>query len=164
MSADPEALPSPIPLTEVVYYWRRDDLIKIGTTRNLTSRMRRLRPGDLLAVEPGGYSIERGRHTLFADYHQATPDGVEWFRPGPLLVWHIEAMANLYPVSLIDDLPHMRVPAAQRAPGRPIPAAEIDALRRLQTWVELLPEIVKAHAEPPAEDRRRHGAEGEQQP
>lgn len=50
-----------------VYYVRSGEWIKIGFTTRLRSRMSELRarPGDLLAVEPGGPELERERHRQF---------------------------------------------------------------------------------------------------
>jgi hypothetical protein len=130
------------PLTDCVYYWRRDSLIKIGHSRNLPRRLKALTPGELLAVEPGAYQIEQGRHFQFADYRATTALGTEWFRPGPLLVWHIEAMAKLYPVALLEDLAQLHVPMTTRAKGSVPTLAETAAQRRLAIWAELLPQIV----------------------
>lgn len=74
----PDALP-------VVYYLRFGDRIKIGTTSDLRSRLAALPPGDLLAIEPGTYDLERQRHTQFALHHLAG----EWFQDGAALQDHI---------------------------------------------------------------------------
>lgn len=131
------------PLTDCVYYWLRGDLIKIGQTRNLPPRLKALRPGELLAVEPGTRDIEQGRHRQFADSHEPCEWGTEWFRPSPLLVWHIEAMAKLYPISLLEELPQLRVPMKQRRPRtlKDFPE-EMEARRRMAKWVEMLPQII----------------------
>jgi hypothetical protein len=49
-------------VTDVVYYIRRDGFIKIGVTGNFIQRMHKLRPDEVLAVEPGGRSLETARH------------------------------------------------------------------------------------------------------
>lgn len=49
----------------VVYYIRRGRLIKIGTTRSFSARMSSLKPDEILAVEPGSYSLENQRHQQF---------------------------------------------------------------------------------------------------
>lgn len=61
-------------MSDVVYYIRRDGLIKIGWTGNLKSRMRKLRPDELLAVEPGCLHLETGRHHQFGA-HRLPNDG-----------------------------------------------------------------------------------------
>lgn len=70
-----------------VYYVRRGDRIKIGTTINLILRMRELRPDELLAVEPGGRALEQRRHREFAAM-RVTPRG-EWFHDTHVLRAHI---------------------------------------------------------------------------
>lgn len=49
-------------MTEVVYYLRKGDRIKIGWSGNLKARMRALRPDELLAIEPGCLHQETARH------------------------------------------------------------------------------------------------------
>lgn len=66
----------------VVYYIRFSGSIKIGTTTNLPQRMQTLPMEELLAVEPGGYNIERKRH---AEFRSARVQR-EWFRPTPPLL------------------------------------------------------------------------------
>lgn len=73
-----------------VYYIRRADRIKIGTTINLALRMTELRPDEILAVEPGSYALEQQRHTEFAAI-RVTPRG-EWFYDDPVLRSHIAAV------------------------------------------------------------------------
>lgn len=87
----------PVPRTNFVYYLRRDGLIKIGWTGDLKTRMRALRPDELLAVEPGCIHIETGRHHQFAAIRVREVEGVEWFAPEPELLGHIAQMASLYP-------------------------------------------------------------------
>ena len=64
----------------VVYYVELTrNRIKIGTTRNLASRMRAMRChlDDLLAVEPGDYDVEGERHDYFADSRLGTSEEFE---------------------------------------------------------------------------------------
>lgn len=75
----------------VVYYARCDQRIKIGTTRNVDNRMRSLKADELLAVESGGYDLERRRHRQF-DHLRITP-GQEYFEPGDDLLEHIRQLA-----------------------------------------------------------------------
>lgn len=92
-------------MTDVVYYLRRGDLIKIGWSGNLKARMRTLRPDELLAVEPGCMHIETGRHHQFATHRLPnTGDGDEWFSPAPELLGHIELIARMYPTPDLADL------------------------------------------------------------
>lgn len=69
----------------VVYYARRGRLIKIGTTRNLASRMSEVGAAGALAIEPGGLDRERQRHRQFKALH----DHLEWFTLGEALGAHI---------------------------------------------------------------------------
>ncbi|UIU47080.1 GIY-YIG nuclease family protein [Microcystis phage MinS1] len=66
-----QPVPTPDDPDAVVYYIhiRGSNRIKIGTTTNLQQRLVSLRAdrGDLIAVEPGGYLVERQRHHQFAD-------------------------------------------------------------------------------------------------
>lgn len=50
----------------VVYYARRGEYVKIGTTTKLRNRMRDLMPDEVLAVEPGSYKLEGELHKRFA--------------------------------------------------------------------------------------------------
>jgi hypothetical protein len=114
-------------MTDVVYYLRRNGLIKIGWSGDLTRRMRDLQPDELLAVEPGCLHIETGRHHQFAEHRLPNDgNGDEWFSPEPELLDHIEQMASLYPTPDLRDL----VPAkprrrrARRPPGEPLTEEE----------------------------------------
>lgn len=71
----------------VVYYIRRDEFVKIGTTIRLRDRMRALAPDEILAVEPGSYQLERLLHRRFA--HLRAPFMREYFRRAPELDTHI---------------------------------------------------------------------------
>ena len=75
---------------DVVYFVRREGLIKIGTTGNLTQRLNRLSRGgsmpdgmtvgrvELLAVAKGGRRQEQEWHRKFA---ATRIPRTEWFRP-----------------------------------------------------------------------------------
>lgn len=92
--------PEPVKPLQVVYYLERIDRpmqIKIGTTKDLRTRIRELgargRTVTLLATEPGGVVIERRRHEQFADLRL---DG-EWFSArSPLVEWveHLKVLAK----------------------------------------------------------------------
>lgn len=74
----------------VVYYIRRGEFVKIGTTTRYRSRMQALRPDEVLAVEPGSYSVEDQRHRQFAS-SQFHP-GSEYFRIHDDLISHVVAL------------------------------------------------------------------------
>ncbi|HEX3962164.1 MAG TPA: NUMOD3 domain-containing DNA-binding protein [Trebonia sp.] len=89
----------------IVYYGRRDGLIKIGTTTNARTRLSAQGIEELLAVEPGSYDLETQRHEQFAEHRlsrrRGTGNGrgsgpVEWFRPGADLLAHIEVLRAVY--------------------------------------------------------------------
>jgi hypothetical protein len=86
-----------------VYYvtWPDADSIKIGTSqalrRRLTALARSMGKPRLLVVEPGGHSLERSRHRMFASLRK---EGTELFRSAPVLLDHIE--------NLRANIPHWR--------------------------------------------------------
>lgn len=71
----------------IVYYVRRGDLIKIGTTTDPSTRFRELMPDEILAFEPGGIHEETLRHRQFHHIRQGAR--AEYFRITPELVRHI---------------------------------------------------------------------------
>lgn len=75
------------PQGPVVYYIRRGNLIKIGTTKRLRDRMNVLMPDEVLAVEPGDECMERERHKQFAALRIDARG--EYFFPGLALQEHI---------------------------------------------------------------------------
>lgn len=72
----------------IVYYIRRGQFIKIGTTTRPDQRFRELLPDEILAWEPGGRAEEQARHRQFAHLRQ----GGEYFRPGKDLKAHCGAV------------------------------------------------------------------------
>jgi hypothetical protein len=74
----------------IVYYIRRGDLIKIGTTVDPFRRFSGLRPDEILAFEPGGPELEASRHRQFSAC-RVTKRG-EYFRPSAALKGHIESL------------------------------------------------------------------------
>ena len=83
----------------LVYYARRGDLIKIGTSIKLRQRMVTLKIDELLAVEPGSYNLEAQRHEQFADdqviiKRRGKPN--EWYRPGKALVELTQALRAIH--------------------------------------------------------------------
>ena len=110
----------------VVYYLRRNDLIKIGWSGNLKARMRALRPDELLAAEPGCIHIETGRHHQFAEHRLPNNgDGDEWFQSAPELLTHIELIARVYPTP---DLAELVPPPRPEALSGPEEAAIIQKM------------------------------------
>jgi Helix-turn-helix domain len=77
----------------VVYYVRFADRIKIGTSTNLSSRLRGVPHDELLATEPGDWLVEHMRHEQFARYRITG----EWFRRGQALLDHIAKLARETP-------------------------------------------------------------------
>ena len=81
----------------VVYYLGDPDtqLVKIGTTKKLRTRVRKIRDRGrprvlLLATEPGWYALERLRHKEYARWNVDLGTGErEWFTKAPLLMRHI---------------------------------------------------------------------------
>lgn len=88
-SAEPAALPAEAYESlrhDVVYYMRFGNLIKIGTSGVLQTRVRVLKPDELLAIEPGSYPLETKRHRQFAGFRARG----EFFYPAPVLMEHIK--------------------------------------------------------------------------
>ncbi|MDX2538598.1 GIY-YIG nuclease family protein [Streptomyces scabiei] len=77
----------------VVYYVRRGSMVKIGTTVNMYKRMAAILPDEVLATEPGSYSLEAQRHRQFRKLR--VTGQVEWFHAGPLLQEHILTVRSL---------------------------------------------------------------------
>lgn len=71
----------------IVYYVRRSDLVKIGTTAQPMGRFRDLLPDEILAWEPGGRDTEQTRHAQFC--HARIRIGREYFRQTDDLMAHI---------------------------------------------------------------------------
>lgn len=76
----------------IVYYIRRGDLIKIGTTANPHARFGDLLPDEILAIEPGSYELESQRHQQFR--HLRTRR--EYFRPAAELTDHAARLRLLH--------------------------------------------------------------------
>jgi hypothetical protein len=73
-------------LKGVVYYFLFGDRIKIGFTTGLRSRALSVPNDEVLAAEPGTYSLERSRHAEFG--HLLIPGQREWFAKDPELLEH----------------------------------------------------------------------------
>lgn len=80
---------------DVVYYLRLPgDRVKIGTTRDLRTRVGSLRAtlDDVLATEPGGRPLEQLRHRQFAE-DRINPRR-EDFRASDVLMSHVRMLRN----------------------------------------------------------------------
>lgn len=62
--------------SEVVYYIRFGDRVKIGTTTHLRNRLSAIPHDEVMAVEAGGRGVEQARHRQFAKLRITG----EWFR------------------------------------------------------------------------------------
>ncbi|WP_327582461.1 GIY-YIG nuclease family protein [Nonomuraea sp. NBC_00507] len=86
-------------MPEYVYFIKRDGLIKIGWTTNIRSRMKALRPDEVLHVQPGTQKDEAALHRAFRHLRVGTETGGrrlrEWFQPGDDLVAYIELRRQL---------------------------------------------------------------------
>ncbi len=71
----------PEPATAWVYFMRRENLIKIGTTYDLKRRAAALN-ATIVAKTPGSYSKEAQMHKRFEKLRRHG----EWFEPGPELL------------------------------------------------------------------------------
>jgi hypothetical protein len=78
----------------VIYYVRRGEYIKIGTTIRLKQRMHDLAPDEILAVEPGSFQVEKYLHQKFA--HLRAPFMREYFRMDPELMDHIATVVETH--------------------------------------------------------------------
>jgi hypothetical protein len=80
-------------IESVVYFVRMGDLIKIGTTTNLHSRISSLSltMSHVLATERGSYSREGDLHRRFASLREHG----EWFRAEPELLDYIKSLKPL---------------------------------------------------------------------
>jgi hypothetical protein len=79
-------------LESVVYYVRLGTHVKIGYSANLVGRLHALRaePSDVLAIEPGGRTVEDARHQQFN--HLRIRAKWENFTEAPDLVRHMDAL------------------------------------------------------------------------
>jgi len=85
----------------LVYFARREHLIKIGTTTNLRQRMASLH-AQTLATEPGDIGRERQLHLRFK-HLVASGRSREWFHPGPDLVAYINELRAASGVPPVDS-------------------------------------------------------------
>jgi hypothetical protein len=87
---DPRRHPEP----SVVYYLRFGDRIKIGTSKDVWTRIGSLPYDRLLATEPGGYDLESERHRQFKAFRLARKR--EWFQDCPEIRKHVNALRRQY--------------------------------------------------------------------
>jgi len=76
----------------IVYYIRRGDLIKIGSTIRPRRRFTELVPDEILAIEPGDRAQEVYRHNQFRHLRC----GGEYFRDDPELREHVQCIREQY--------------------------------------------------------------------
>ncbi|MEU1043956.1 hypothetical protein ABZ400_02215 [Streptomyces sp. NPDC005897] len=88
-ASSPGRIPAPI-----VYYARRADLVKIGTTTAPHRRFAALLPDEVLAWEPGGRQEEAARHQQF--HHLRLTRRGEYFRRDESMDTHIAAVAEQF--------------------------------------------------------------------
>lgn len=98
---DAKQVAEPVAHQPLVYFVERHGFLKIGTTRNLATRVASLDRGcsaipgmtidpvNVLAVMPGGVEVERSLHLLFADLRY----GGEWFLLDHPLTGFVDAVA-----------------------------------------------------------------------
>ncbi|MET9439109.1 GIY-YIG nuclease family protein [Streptomyces sp. NPDC006551] len=85
----------------IIYFARRERLIKIGTTTNLPQRMMSLHAQDL-ATEPGDIVREGQLHRRF-QHLRASGRGREWFHPGPDLIAYINELRAASGIQSVDS-------------------------------------------------------------
>lgn len=74
----------------VVYFARREQLIKIGISVELRNRMRSVATSTL-ATEPGLLMRE---NQLKQQFHHLLAVGREWFHPGPDLIAYVNGLRS----------------------------------------------------------------------
>jgi hypothetical protein len=111
----------------VVYYMRRGDLIKIGTTTRLKQRVVEIDPDGIVALELGGISVEQNRHRQFA----ATRSHKEWFTIDSALADHIVDLRADFVSDMMRTLDDWIAqyapipPTGRRRPGAWTPALDL---------------------------------------
>lgn len=76
----------------IIYYIRRGNLIKIGTTTEPATRFRALMPDEILAFEPGSVAGEYLRHRQFGHLRCRG----EYFRSAPEILEHARQLRHLH--------------------------------------------------------------------
>lgn len=114
--ADPQALIGQMH-GPIVYFLSNGNRVKIGTSRNLASRISTLclRPEDLLFALHGGHGVEAALHQRFTEQRVGNS---EWFEiAGPLAEYIAEQTGQLLPAS--PDAPEPQQDASGDAPDAP---------------------------------------------
>lgn len=107
----------------IIYYIRRGDLIKIGTTTDPARRFTALMPDEILAFEPGDDELETARHRQFGHlWHRA-----EYFRIAPELLEHARQIRHLHG-DPDPAWPTTAAPQPPRGPRMPYPPAVLPPL------------------------------------
>lgn len=86
------------PHAPLVYYARRRDLIKIGTTSRIHKRMAQQKMDELLAAEPGYFDLESERHSQFAADRVVMQrlGRNDWFRLSATLLEHVRELRTVH--------------------------------------------------------------------
>ena len=104
-------------IEDVVYYIQFRDVIKIGTSRQLDTRLSLL-PWEILhAVEPGDRIVERHRHRQFRLDHHLN----EWFKPSRALKAHIDDINQRNASWRAERFPELHLPYRNPAVNYPCP-------------------------------------------
>lgn len=131
----PDAVPDETGASSIVYYVRRADLVKIGTTRHPHERFAALLPDEILAWEPGTHATERMRHHEFAEWRLG---GSEYFEMTEVLGSHVDRLRRLHG----DPAPEWPTLARVRAIGtravEPLATPDASGLVSLSEGVEAL--------------------------
>lgn len=88
--------PDPAAWSHGVYYIvqkDKSDLVKIGTSINVKSRVAAFKKPRLLVVEPGSYDVETRRHRQFSHFRHHG----EWFRFNDAILEHIDQIRRTHP-------------------------------------------------------------------
>ena len=95
----------------VVYFARRERLIKIGTTTTLAARMTSLH-AEALATVPGDTVRERQLHRRF-EHLRASSRSPEWFHPEPDLIAYINELRAASGIPPVDDSSSLMGPCVE---------------------------------------------------
>lgn len=91
---------------DVVYYIQFRDLIKIGTTVALDTRLSTLPWELLLGLEPGGRDVEAARHHQFRTSRYQD----EWFEITTDLTNHVQQIAETNAEWMVERFPGLTLP------------------------------------------------------
>jgi hypothetical protein len=107
LASEMRGLDRPVP---GVYFVRSGELIKIGFTNNLDTRMSGLQTGniseiELLAMLHGPRSLERRLHSLFAEHRERG----EWFRVNDRLTGFLKSWRAIYGADIDQKTPESAI-------------------------------------------------------